>query len=169
MDIRHCYVPNLPGVIDKEKKKEKEKEIDYLIDGKKEKEHAGTTGAMQVNATVGDKKNTEVECNKEVVLEEASAIKEKKKDQKIINAVEMEMRRLLEKEVEKEGVGEVEKKVVIMAKHLCGVATDLALRSLEAFKTPILDQIGKTPHFLILKLMSCPYYFSCNVSSDSWH
>ena len=141
MDIRHCYVPNLPGVLDKEK----DKEIVQLIDDKKEEEHEENKGEMKVkeNAIVGDRKDAEEDSKKEVVQEGATVMKEKKKDQKIINAVEMEKKRVLEKEVEKEGGGKVEKKVVIMAKHLCGVATDLALRSLEAFKISNIDHIGK--------------------------
>ena len=50
----------------------------------------------------------------------------------------------VEKKVEiKIGSNESEKKVVIMAKHLCGVATDLALRSLQSFKIPNMDKNGK--------------------------
>ena len=34
------------------------------------------------------------------------------------------------------------KEVVIVAKHLCGVATDLALRSLECFRRPVVGAFG---------------------------
>ena len=34
------------------------------------------------------------------------------------------------------------KEVVIVAKHLCGVATDLALRSLECFRKPVVGAFG---------------------------
>jgi Methyltransferase TRM13 len=117
MDIRHCFVPNLPGII-KTEKKEKEQ-----IDAEMKIENGIKNGKIDKNEKNPPKKT------------ENSEIKAMKKEEKRVIAKE------LEKEFEK-GEEEVEKKVVIMAKHLCGVATDLALRSLESFKIRNSDQIG---------------------------
>ena len=111
MDIRHCFVPNLPGIIKTEKKEKKELDTE-----------------MKIENDIKNEKNSPKKT-------ENSEIKAMKKEEKRVIAKE------LEKEFEK-GEDEVEKKVVIMAKHLCGVATDLALRSLESFKIRNSDQIG---------------------------
>ena len=118
MDIRHCFVPNLPGIIKTEKK---------------EKEQLDTE--MKIENDIKDEKNSPKKT-------ENSEIKAMKKEEKRVIAKE------LEKEIEK-GEEEVEKKVVIMAKHLCGVATDLALRSLESFKIRNSDQIGNFQRDLV--------------------
>ena len=47
------------------------------------------------------------------------------------------------KEIKEDSDCESTKRVVIMAKHLCGVATDLALRSLESFKIQNTNKNGK--------------------------
>ena len=106
MDIRHCYVPNLPGI----KNIEVEKEV--------VSEEVSVSGEI----VVSDEKKV------------SSGEKEAVNDiEKIVNG---------EKETENDG-REVEKEVVIMAKHLCGVATDLALRSLQAFRIRKSDQNGE--------------------------
>ena len=92
MDIRHCFVPNLPGIIKIEEKQEAGKrEGDG---GEKSEEDGGGEGEKNEKSKEGS------EC-------------------------------------------EPTKKVVIMAKHLCGVATDLALRSLESFKIQNTNTNGK--------------------------
>ena len=68
----------------------------------------------------------------------------------------------------------LQKKVVIMAKHLCGVATYLALRSLESFKiqntatsgnffikiTIVTKYNNHDRYFYILLVFTCLYFFS---------
>ena len=103
MDIRHCYVPNLPGIREVEVEKEVQKEV-------------------------------QKEVEKEVVVDGEEVLLE--------NGVKGESLREIGESEEKEVVGGG-KEVVIMAKHLCGVATDLALRSLEAFRRRKLDQNGE--------------------------
>ena len=129
MDIRHCFVPNLPGIIKTEKKEKKELDTE-----------------MKIENDIKNEKNAPKKT-------ENSEIKAMKKEEKRVIAKE------LEKEFEK-GEEEVEKKVVIMAKHLCGVATDLALRSLESFKIRNSDQIGNFQCDLVIFLSSF-IFFPC--------
>ena len=98
MDIRHCFVPNLPGIIEIDEKQEGGKRKG---DGGAESEEDGKEG-----------RDGGGEGEKNEILKEGSEF-------------------------------ESTKKVVIMAKHLCGVATDLALRSLESFKIQNTNTNGK--------------------------
>ena len=100
MDIRHCFVPNLPGIIKIEEKQEAGKREG---DGGEKSEEDGGGKGEEDGGGEGEKN-----------------------------------------EKSKEGSEcEPTKKVVIMAKHLCGVATDLALRSLESFKIQNTNTNGK--------------------------
>ena len=97
MDIRHCFVPNLPGIVEIEEKQEEKQE--------------GRGGGGERGEREGEKEGGgEGEDNMK-----------SKEDSKC----------------------ESTKRVVIMAKHLCGVATDLALRSLESFKIQNTNTNGK--------------------------
>ena len=170
MDIRHCYVPNLPGVSEKNTDNvEEEKETETETETEKDKDEEET---MTEEKGV---KVEEKEIEKEIVREEKKTGQreeedEKGEDIKKENNENIEVQELFqetkidqeqferfeknidkgntEKKVEKKveikiGSNESEKKVVIMAKHLCGVATDLALRSLQSFKIPNMDKNGK--------------------------
>jgi Methyltransferase TRM13 len=124
MDIRHCFVPNLPGIITTEKK---------------ENEQVEETEQRDMYEIDKNEKNPPKKP-------ENSEIVAMKKEEKRVIAKE------LEKEIEK-GEEEVEKKVVIMAKHLCGVATDLALRSLESFKIRNSNKIGNFHRDLLILIL----------------
>ena len=99
MDIRHCYVPNLPGI----KNIEVEKEV----------------------------VSEEVSVSREVVVSDEKKVSNGEKE--VVNDVEKTVNGENEVVNDEKEVENDEKEVVIMAKHLCGVATDLALRSLQAF------------------------------------
>ena len=104
MDIRHCFVPNLPGIIEIDEKQEAGKRKG---DGGAESEEDGKEGRDG-----GGEEDGGGEGEKNKILREGSEF-------------------------------ESTKKVIIMAKHLCGVATDLALRSLESFKIQNTNTNGK--------------------------
>ena len=112
MDIRHCFVPNLPGIIEIEEKQEGRE------GGEIEEKQEGRGGGGGERGGGG-----EGQGEKEGGGEGEDNMKSKE-----------------------ESDCESTKRVVIMAKHLCGVATDLALRSLESFK---IQNTATSGNFLI--------------------
>ena len=138
MDIRHCFVPYLPGILENETLRLNDKEIvRNAIESEPE---------LSFQTREGEGRGEEGEGEGEIFIaseeEKMMEIKEgvkKEKEKKTEMGVEQKSEGTKNKVVEKVDKGvekEVEKKVVIMAKHLCGVATDLALRSLDAFIIP---------------------------------
>lgn len=141
MDIRHCFVPYLPGILEK----------DTILkngiknDGENDKIVIESEEGIMMKTKDGEKRekdNAEKEVENrvkyEVEKEVGSGVEEIDRgfEECIEIGVEKEKMQGVENGVEKGVAEEVEKSVVIMAKHLCGVATDLALRSLEAFIIP---------------------------------
>ena len=116
MDIRHCFVPNLPGIVEIEEKQEEKQEGRER--GEIEEKQEGREGGGGGGGERGGEGEREGE--KEGGGEGEDNMKSKE-DSKC----------------------ESTKRVVIMAKHLCGVATDLALRSLESFKIQNTNKNGK--------------------------
>ena len=126
MDIRHCFVPYLPGIL------ENDPILKNCIikDGEDDRSVAESEGRIVMKAKEGGRggeNKTENRVEEEV---------KKKAEKEGKSEVEKEVQNGVVKGVDKGLEKEVEKSVVIMAKHLCGVATDLALRSLEAFIIP---------------------------------
>ena len=121
MDIRHCFVPNLPGIIEIEEKQEEKQEgreggeIEEKQEGRGGERGGGGEGERE-----GEREGGEREGEKEGGGEGEDNMKSKE-----------------------DSDCESKKRVVIMAKHLCGVATDLALRSLESFKKQNTNTNGK--------------------------
>jgi Methyltransferase TRM13 len=125
MDIRHCFVPYLPGIL----------ENDTILKNGiiKDGEDDRNKGGISMKAKEGENKKEDVTENEVVMEAEKADVSVKKIVENGVDTEEMEgVQNGILLGVEKE----VEKCVVIMAKHLCGVATDLALRSLEAFIIP---------------------------------
>jgi hypothetical protein len=103
MDIRHCYIPKLPGVINP-----------GVINASPVEGIALGEDDTAAGVVSTDLINPDPDTG---VVSTDLVVENKMNDIKIDNQVsQMGM-----------------KKVIIMAKHLCGVATDLALRSLETF------------------------------------
>ena len=150
MDIRHCFVPYLPGIFENETLLLNDKviaangiESEPGLSFQTRGGEGGVGGDEEI--LIGREKEKMVEMKKGVEIE---TLKEKETEAEVGGS---------KNEVKKE----VEKKVVIMAKHLCGVATDLALRSLDAFIIPTststskqgrdLNSNGKSSHNFIIK------------------
>lgn len=127
MDIRHCFVPYLPGILENETVLLNEK---VIVENEIEPE-------LKLSLQTREVGRGEVEVEGEISIgnEEGKMVEMKngvEKEPETKKITERGTKNDVKKKVEKE----VEKKVVIMAKHLCGVATDLALRSLDAFIIP---------------------------------
>ena len=122
MDIRHCFVPNLPGIVEIEEKQEEKQEGRER--GEIEEKQEGREGGGGGGGERGGEGEREGE--REGGGEKEDNMKSKE-----------------------DSVCESTKRVVIMAKHLCGVATDLALRSLESFKIQNTNTNGKFYLFLL--------------------
>ena len=123
MDIRHCFVPNLPGIVEIEEKQEEKQEGRERgeIEEKQEgREGGGGGGERGGERGGGGEGGGDREGEKEGGGEGEDNMKSKEDSE-----------------------CESTKRVVIMAKHLCGVATDLALRSLESFKKQNTNTNGK--------------------------
>jgi tRNA:m4X modification enzyme len=102
MDIRHCFLPNLPGV-----------NPVYTYEADEE------TALARIRSNEKGKKNGDSTIQNGTENGQKMEINDQKME---INEQKMET------------LGETgQKRVVVIAKHLCGVATDLALRSLTGF------------------------------------
>jgi len=120
MDIRHCYIPKLPGVINPGPDGTGLGVINCspgVISPGPESTGPGVTNPGLDGTSLESTGPDILNPNTGAVVSTDLMVENKMNNIKIDNQVSQ--------------IGM--KKVIIMAKHLCGVATDLALRSLETF------------------------------------
>jgi Methyltransferase TRM13 len=98
MDIRHCYVPNLPG-----------------LHGEDLAQYEDATASQHAQAQAQDQAPPHAEAPQQPAQSG------------------FESNRIKIEDKSNHSVSGKPKQVIVVAKHLCGAATDLAIRSLEAF------------------------------------